>query len=304
MSVNSDILDAQKTLSKANKMLSGKDEGAQKINEEYKSLKEALDAEEINYILKGEKEHTTMTDERWNEIKEGLAIAKEEMGKAIESGEGVYEAAEKYKELLTKAQQEVDQSFIHDINENNKEEKNMEQNQKITTKQAFKAIGRNFKRWCGEHKWQIGAAVVGSALATYGWYKSSQIVDGDNDGLSGLLDAIEKDAKTNPHYEKQTSGTYRYLGTEHGTQKNDECKTWMNWKAENDMNLYSTVIIEPMDRLKEFDPKPDQVAELLKSIGEDYAKDYPHREEGIWTDIYADGTSKTTLDDGTVVTEF
>lgn len=259
-----------------------KNEGGSKMDEYNQVMMNALETiRKTNEMLSG-------NDISSKEAKERIQKALDDYNKALNEG-----AEEKLNELEEEAKKE--EKKIMELNG---------QNQKITTKQAFKALGRNFKRWCGEHKWQIGAAVVGSAIATYGWYKSAQIVDGETDGLSGLLDAIEKDAKTNPHYEKQSSGTYRYLGTEHGTQKNDEFKTWMNWKAENDLNLYSTVIIEPMDRYKEFDPKPDQIAELLKSIGEDYAHDYPHREEGIWTDIYADGTSKTVLDDGTVVTEF
>lgn len=136
------------------------------------------------------------------------------------------------------------------IQEDKKMEKQEEKKQ-ITSKQAIKAIGRNFGRWVKDHKWQIAGCAVGTAIIGSIWHKSAAIVDQEPEQI----------AKAD-----NWDGNEHYISDE----------GYFNWKKEPNNTWSAFFCLEPSIDIINIDPKEfDEIMELIKK---DYHDDY----EAMW----------------------
>lgn len=172
---------------------------------------------------------------------------------------GIADRYQIYAEHDAKAVNEAYQKFFANLNEANKnmkmEEKKMEKKEEkkqITSKQAIKAIGRNFGRWVKDHKWQIAGCAVGTAVAGSIWHKSSAIVDQEHEQIALYND--------------------KWDGNEHCF----DADGYFNWKKDPDDRWSLTFVLEPTVSSINIDPKEfDEIMELIKK---DYHDDY----EAMW----------------------
>lgn len=131
--------------------------------------------------------------------------------------------------------------------EDKKMEKKEEKKQ-ITSKQAIKAIGRNFGRWVKDHKWQIAGCAVGTAIIGSIWHKNAAIADQEPTEL--------------------TTQSVSWGGNEHYIC--DE--GYFNWKKEPNDTWSAFFCLEPSIDIINIDPKEfDEIMELIKK---DYHDDY------------------------------
>lgn len=132
--------------------------------------------------------------------------------------------------------------------EDKKVEKKEEKKQ-ITSKQAIKAIGRNFGRWVKDHKWQIAGCAVGTAIISSIWHKSAANVDQEP--------ATELTTKS-----VSWGGNEHYICDE----------GYFNWKREPNDTWSAFFCLEPSIATINIDPAEfDEIMELIKK---DYHDDY------------------------------
>lgn len=166
----------------------------------------------------------------------------------------------------------------------NWEEKKMEREKNITTKQAVKALGRNFLKWVKEHKVEIATAAIGTAIVGAVWKASADVVNSPVDtGLMNTLDAIdalEKSKAETDIIREKPQNPLTYFNTQNNAATN---------------NCYTTFIMEPADRSREMEVTPDQLNDILSTIHSDYERDYallPTVNNELKTIIYDDGSQK------------
>ncbi len=171
--------------------------------------------------------------------------------------------------------QEKDEELEIEKLYSNWEEKKMEREKNITTKQAVKALGKNFIKWVNEHKLEIATAAIGTAIVGAVWKASADVVNSPVDtGLLNTLDAIEADAKSK-HKEPLTYFDYQ------------------NHALDN--NCYTTFVMEPADRSREMEVTPDQLKNILEAIHAGYERDYellPTVNETLMTTTLSNGVTK------------
>ena len=130
------------------------------------------------------------------------------------------------------------------------EEKKMvkkEEKKQITSKQAIKAIGRNFGRWVKDHKWQIAGCAVGTAIIGSIWHKSAAVVDQEPEQIAKV---------------DNWDGNEHYICDE----------GYFNWKKEPNNTWGTFFCLEPSIDIINIDPKEfDEIMELIKK---DYHDDY------------------------------
>lgn len=120
-----------------------------------------------------------------------------------------------------------------------------EEKKQITSKQAIKAIGRNFGRWIKDHKWQIAGCAVGTAIIGSIWHKSAAIADQEHEQISLYND--------------------NWDGNEHCF----DADGYFNWKKDPDDKWSLTFILEPTDTVT-----PEEFNDILELLRKDYQDDY------------------------------
>lgn len=122
-----------------------------------------------------------------------------------------------------------------------------EEKKQITSKQAIKAIGRNFGRWVKDHKWQIAGCAVSTVILGSIWHKSAAIVDHEPEQI----------AKAD-----NWDGNERYANAE----------GYFNFKRDLDDKWSLTFILEPTDPSTIV--TPEEFNDILELLRKDYQDDY------------------------------
>ena len=136
---------------------------------------------------------------------------------------------------------------VKEFQEEKKMEKKEEKKQ-ITSKQAIKAIGRNFGRWVKDHKWQIAGCAVGTAIIGSIWHRNAAIADQEREQIALYND--------------------NWDGNEHCF----DADGYFNWKKEPNDRWSLTFVLEPTVDTINIDPAEfDEIMELIKK---DYHDDY------------------------------
>jgi Skp family chaperone for outer membrane proteins len=204
---------------------------AKDIHEAYKTFAKA------NAMLNGINDSNLKINEEIKaKCEECIDILKDMQDKKKEKKD-IYKVFKEHKDAY--------EEFQEDKQMEKKEEK-----KQITSKQAIKAIGRNFGRWVKKHKWEIAGCAVSAVILGSIWHKSAAIVDQDTNTTELTTQSVS------------WGGNEHYICDE----------GYFNWKKEPN-NTWSTFFcLEPTISSINIDPAEfDEIMELIKK---DYHDDY------------------------------
>ncbi|HAL02503.1 MAG TPA: hypothetical protein DCP07_04030 [Lachnospiraceae bacterium] len=201
---------------------------AKDIHEAYKTFAKA------NAMLDGINDSNLKINEEIKaKCEECINILKEMQDKKMEKKD-IYKVFKEHKDAY--------EEFKEDKQMEKKEEK-----KQITSKQAIKAIGRNFGRWVKKHKWEIAGCAVSTVILGSIWHKSAAIVDQEPEQI----------AKAD-----NWDGNEHYADTE----------GYFNWKTDPDDKWSLTFILEPTDPSTII--TPEEFNDILELLRKDYQNDY------------------------------
>lgn len=167
---------------------------------------------------------------------------------------------------------EADKRAVAEAYEKIKEEKLMEKKE-ITTKQAVRALKRNFKRWCSDHFVLLAGIGTGAAAAAaIGTY-----------AIWNHLNNLELESAHNIETDRENMSTSR----------------WIDQQYLEDHNLITSFVMASADGKNEFDLKPDELGLVLDKITEGYKHDYDLFDtvnKRMVTYHYEDGSTKVEFE--------
>lgn len=156
--------------------------------------------------------------------------------------------ADRYQIYAEKDAKDIHEAYANLKNTEDKKMEKKEEKKQITSKQAIKAIGRNFGRWVKDHKWQIAGCAVGTAIIGSIWHKSAAIADQEREQIALYND--------------------NWDGNEHCFDNDG----YFNWKRDLDDKWSLTFILEPTDPSTFV--TPEEFNNILELLRKDYQDDY------------------------------